>query len=161
MEAVPPYSTDLNIASGSWWWQRIARHEFCFTSCINEMKIYLTGNPGLYLKFEISAGYLGGSRYQKSLNDPEWLQHTLAWYCSDFSFNSPDFYQPVLDQLKTQVLILRRLVLGEGVVHVEPIEFDLLQSEGAVDENPEKRTCYFLCERCILYWYWVVRRCLR
>ena len=68
-----------------------------------------------------------------------------------FSFNSPDFYQPVLDQLKAQVLILRRLVLGEGVVHVEPIELDLLQSEGAVDENPEKRTCYFFGERYSLY----------
>ena len=61
------------------------------------------------------------------------------------SHGENNFYQPVLDQLKAQVLILRRLVLGEGVVHVEPIELDLLQSEGAVDENPEKRTCYFLC----------------
>ena len=69
---------------------------------------------------------------------------------SDFSFNSPDFYQPVLDQLKAQVLILRRLVLGEGVVHVKPIELDLLQSEGTVDKNPEKRTCYLLCERYVL-----------
>ena len=95
-------------------------------------------------------GTWAGSGYQKSLNDPGWLQHTLAWYCSDFSFNSPDFYQPVLDQLKAQVLILRRLVLGEGVVHVEPIELDLLQSKGTVDENPGKRTCCFLCERYIL-----------
>ena len=75
---------------------------------------------------------------------------TAIHFSLKFSFNSPDFYQPVLDQLKAQVLILGRLVLGEGVVHVEPIELDLLQSEGAVDENPEKRTCYFLCEKDIL-----------
>ena len=29
------------------------------------MKIGLTGNPGLYLKFEISAGYLGGEWLSK------------------------------------------------------------------------------------------------
>ena len=88
--------------------------------------LVITGKPGLYLKFEISAGYLVG----KGLNVHHDKIEKLV----------PDFYQSVLEQLKAKVLIFRRLVLGEGVVHVEPIELDLLQSKGTVDENPEKRT---------------------
>ena len=51
-------------------------------------------------------------------------------------FFSPNLDQPVLDQLKAKVLVLRRLVLGKGVVHVEAIELDLLQREGAIDKDP-------------------------
>ena len=87
--------------------------------------LVITGKPGLYLKFEISAGYLVG----KGLNVHHDKIEKLV----------PDFYQSVLEQLKAKVLIFRRLVLGEGVVHVKAIELDLLQREGAVDKDPANK----------------------
>ena len=51
----------------------------------------------------------------------------------------PDLYQSVLEQLKAKILIFRRLVLGEGVVHVKAIELDLLQREGTVDKDPANK----------------------
>ena len=51
-------------------------------------------------------------------------------------FFSPNLDQPVLDQLKAKVLVLRRLVLGKGVVHVEAIELYLVQPQGTIDKNP-------------------------
>ena len=55
------------------------------------------------------------------------------------NFFLPNLDQPVLDQLKAKVLVLRRLVLGKGVVHVEAIELDLLKSEGPVDKDPAEK----------------------
>ena len=30
------------------------------------------------------------------------------------------------------------IILGQGVVHIEPIELDLVQPQGAIDKNPGK-----------------------
>ena len=66
-----------------------------------------------------------------------------------------EVYQPCLRQLEAKILILKArqvrrdaensfgltnllgFILSQGVVHVEPIELDLVQSEGTIDKNPE------------------------
>ena len=46
--------------------------------------------------------------------------------------------QSRLGHLKSKVLVLLRLVLGQGVVHVKSIELDLVQPQGTIDKNPGK-----------------------
>ena len=53
-------------------------------------------------------------------------------------------YQPCLHHLKPKCLVLLRLVLCQGVVHVEPVELDLLQQQGTIDKDPKINMMTFL-----------------
>lgn len=53
-------------------------------------------------------------------------------------------YQPSLHHLKPKCLVLLRLVLRQGVVHVEPVELDLLQQQGTIDKDPKINMMTFL-----------------
>ena len=115
MQAVPPDPTHLYVKLKT---KRVQ---------LRVLRVLVsTGKPGLYLKFEISAGYLlNGKRYDNI------EKHVLK--------PVPDLNQSVLQQLKTKILVLWRLVLGEGVVHVKAIELNLLQREGPVDKDPAEK----------------------
>ena len=49
-------------------------------------------------------------------------------------------YQTSFCHLEAKIFILLGFVLRQGVVHVEAIEFDLVQPQGTIDKNPEKKT---------------------
>ena len=82
--------------------------------------------------------------------------HTIALLIINYEKSSPDreavvilelhdfgrvadVHHALLDELEGEFLQRRRLVDGQGVVHVEPKELDLLQMEGSVDEHPVGR----------------------
>lgn len=54
-------------------------------------------------------------------------------------FRVAHLHEARLHQIESQCLVLRRIIFGQRVIHIEAIELDVLQMQGAIHKDSEIR----------------------
>ena len=125
-----------------------------YISSLEDQQITFQSNTEFYLRFQESQTMTNKQNISKTINFeqvtmsvvPPQSSHRPLPIILDIIdlWRVAYLYQPCLHHLKPKCLVLLRLVLCQGVVHVEPVELDLLQQQGTIDKDPKINMMTFL-----------------